>query len=73
MYYYLRASARALAAAWRRAVRARFALVFCNGASVPGPFDHLDLVQQVTPAALRWVLDHGGDPRRNVALSHRIP
>jgi glycosyltransferase involved in cell wall biosynthesis len=47
----------------------------CNGSSSPGPYDHLDLVQHLTPGALQWVLDRGADPDKNVVLplGFRIP
>jgi glycosyltransferase involved in cell wall biosynthesis len=52
----------------RRASGAGFRLAFCNGASAVGRFAHLDRVQQLTPAALRTVLEHGADPRRHTLL-----
>jgi 1,2-diacylglycerol 3-alpha-glucosyltransferase len=57
-------------ALWRRATRGRFKLVLCNGTSHPGPYDHLDLVQQLTPGALQYVLDRGADPERLVCLPY---
>jgi 1,2-diacylglycerol 3-alpha-glucosyltransferase len=57
-------------ALWRAATRQRFKLVLSNGSSAPGPFDHLDLVQHLTPGALQWVLDRGADPERNVVLPY---
>jgi 1,2-diacylglycerol 3-alpha-glucosyltransferase len=61
-------------ALWPRR-RGRPALVMCNGGSSPGPYDHLDAVQQLSPPALQWVLDRGADPERNVMLplGFRIP
>ena len=55
-------------AKWRGLTRQRVRLVMCNGSSSPGPYDHLDLVQHLTPGALRFVLDRGADPGRNVAV-----
>jgi 1,2-diacylglycerol 3-alpha-glucosyltransferase len=55
-------------ALWRATARQRFRLVLCNGTLMPGPYDHLDLVQQLTPGALQWVLERGADPARNVLL-----
>ena len=55
-------------AVWKRVSGQRFRLVMCNGSSAPGPYDHLDLVQQLTPGALEWVLARGADPTRNVVL-----
>lgn len=55
-------------AALRLASRSRFKLVICNGSSSPGPYDHLDRVQHLTPGALRWVLERGADPGKNVVL-----
>ena len=57
-------------ALWCAATRQSFRLVLCNGTSSPGPYDHLDLVQQLTPGALQWVLDRGADPERNVMLPY---
>jgi glycosyltransferase involved in cell wall biosynthesis len=45
-------------------------LVLCNGTSHPGPYDHLDLVQQLTPGALQYVLDRGADPAHVVCLPY---
>jgi 1,2-diacylglycerol 3-alpha-glucosyltransferase len=55
-------------AKWRSLARQRYKLVLCNGTLSAGPYDHLDLVQQLTPAALEWVLERGADPARNLAL-----
>ena len=55
---------------WRRVSRQRFKLVLNNGGSVPGGFEHLDLVQHLTPGALQWVVDRGADPDRNVYLPY---
>lgn len=55
-------------ALWRRVARQRFRLVMCNGSSSPGPYGHLDLVQHLTPGALRFVLDRGADPAKNFLL-----
>jgi 1,2-diacylglycerol 3-alpha-glucosyltransferase len=55
-------------ALWRRIARGRFRLVLCNGTSSPGPYGHLDLVQQLSPGARDWVLERGADPERTVLL-----
>jgi 1,2-diacylglycerol 3-alpha-glucosyltransferase len=47
--------------AWRQRTGRRFALVFCNGGLVPGGYDHLDRVQQLTPGALEYTVA-GGEP-----------
>jgi 1,2-diacylglycerol 3-alpha-glucosyltransferase len=57
-------------ALWRRATQRPFRLVLCNGTSHPGPYEHLDLVQQLTPGALQYVLDRGADPERVVCLPY---
>lgn len=55
-------------AAARRALRARFRLAYCNGASALDGFGHLDRVQQLTPIALSAVLARGADPDRQSLL-----
>jgi 1,2-diacylglycerol 3-alpha-glucosyltransferase len=55
---------------WRRLSGQRFSLVLNNGSSATPPYDHLDLVQHLTPGALRWVVDRGADPERSVALPY---
>lgn len=52
----------------RRALGSGVRLAYCNGASAVTGFGHLDRVQQLTPAALRAVLAHGADPRRQALL-----
>jgi 1,2-diacylglycerol 3-alpha-glucosyltransferase len=46
-------------AAWRRLSRARFALVFCNGALAPGGYAHLDRVQQIAEGAIEYAAGRG--------------
>lgn len=55
-------------AAWRRAARARFRLVLCNGGAVPGGYGHLDLVQQFVPGAKDYAVARGEPPERQVVL-----
>ena len=55
-------------AAWRRRTRARFALVFCNGALVPTGYERFDRVQQLVPGARDYAVAHGEDPERQVVL-----
>lgn len=55
-------------AAWRRASRSSFGLVFCNGALVPGGYGHLDLVQQLVPGALDYAVERGEPPERQILL-----
>src|SRR4051794_21251428 len=43
-------------AALRRLTRGRYGLVLCNGTMAVEGFDHLDRVQQLTPAALETVV-----------------
>ncbi|HEX8204548.1 MAG TPA: glycosyltransferase, partial [Solirubrobacteraceae bacterium] len=52
----------------RGPMRRRFALVLCNGTTATAGFGHLDLVQELTPAALEAGLARGADPRRHVLL-----
>jgi glycosyltransferase involved in cell wall biosynthesis len=59
----------ALVLAWlRRATGRRFKLVLNNGTMAWTGFDHLDHVQQLTPAAVELVLEHGADPARQSML-----
>jgi glycosyltransferase involved in cell wall biosynthesis len=60
-------TARALAAI-RTRLRQRFKLVLSNGGFAADDFDHLDHVQQLTPAAREYVLARGADPRRHSVL-----
>ena len=55
-------------AAWRRVSGQSFALVFCNGALVPGPFGHLDHVQQLVPGAIEYTVQRGESPHRQALL-----
>lgn len=55
-------------AAWRRASRGRFALVFSNGALAPGGYGHLDRVQQLVPGAIEYTVEGGESPDRQVML-----
>lgn len=54
--------------AWRRAGRGRFALVFCNGALVADRYGEVDLVQQLVPGAIEYVVARGGSPERQTLL-----
>lgn len=45
-----------------------FKLVLSNGTLAAEGFDHLDCVQELTPAAREYVLARGDDPRRHVML-----
>ncbi len=60
-------TARVLAAS-RSLLRQRFKLVLSNGTLAGEGFDHLDRVQDLTPAAHEYVLARGADPRRHVVL-----
>lgn len=55
-------------AALRPVLRQRFRLLLCNGGFAETGFDHLDHVQQLTPAALEHVVALGADPRRHSML-----
>jgi 1,2-diacylglycerol 3-alpha-glucosyltransferase len=46
----------------------RFKLLLSNGTLAAGGFEHLDCVQELTPAAQEYVLARGADPRRHVVL-----
>ncbi|HEV2811732.1 MAG TPA: glycosyltransferase [Solirubrobacteraceae bacterium] len=52
----------------RRATRRRFRLVLCNGTMAVAGFEHLDHVQELTPAALEGNLAAGADPDRHALL-----
>lgn len=54
--------------AWRRASGQRLALVFCNGALVPGGYGHLDRVQQLVPGAIEYTAARGESPDRQEFL-----
>ncbi|HEX6457322.1 MAG TPA: glycosyltransferase [Thermoleophilaceae bacterium] len=60
-------TARALAA-MRRLTRQRFKLLLSNGTFMSRGFDHLDHVQELTPAARDYVIQRGADPRRHTVL-----
>ena len=48
--------------------RQRFALLLCNGGFASQGFDHLDHVQELTPAARDYVVQRGADPHRHTVL-----
>jgi glycosyltransferase involved in cell wall biosynthesis len=52
----------------RRLTRRRFRTVLCNGTMATANFEHLDHVQELTPAALEGNLSLGADPRRHSML-----
>ena len=60
-------TARALAAI-RAATRQRFKLLLCNGTFAVSGFEHLDHVQELTPAGRGYVLKRGADPARHSVL-----
>lgn len=60
-------TARVLAAV-RGLSRQRFRLLLCNGGFAERGFDHLDYVQELTPAAFDHVVKLGADPARHVVL-----
>src|SRR5579884_3954686 len=60
-------TARALARL-RPLLRGRYRLLLCNGGFAAAGFDHLDHVQELTPAAREHVLAHGADPERHTVL-----
>jgi 1,2-diacylglycerol 3-alpha-glucosyltransferase len=55
-------------ALWRRVSRQRFKLVLCNGCLAPGPYPHLDHVQQLLPGALEAVVSRGVSPANQFVL-----
>jgi glycosyltransferase involved in cell wall biosynthesis len=55
-------------AAWRRLSRQSFALVFCNGALVPGGYGRFDRVQQLAPGAIEYSVERGESPGRQEQL-----
>jgi len=55
-------------AAWRRVSRQSFALVLCNGGLTPGPYGHLDRVQQLVPGAIEYTVGRGESPDRQEVL-----
>ena len=60
-------TARVLAAV-RAITRQRFRLLLCNGGFAERGFDHLDHVQELTPAAFDHVVRLGADPARHTVL-----
>jgi 1,2-diacylglycerol 3-alpha-glucosyltransferase len=55
--------------AWvRDRTRARFKILLSNGSFASVGFEHLDHVQELTPAALDYVLRLGADPARHTVL-----
>jgi glycosyltransferase involved in cell wall biosynthesis len=59
----------------RRWSNGRYRLLLCNGTMAVEGFGHLDLVQQLTPVALRLVEERGADPSRQrlLPLGVRMP
>lgn len=55
-------------AALRRLSSQRFRLLLCNGGFAQHGFDHLDHVQELTPAARDHVVGRGADPARHTVL-----
>jgi 1,2-diacylglycerol 3-alpha-glucosyltransferase len=55
-------------AAVRARTRQRFKMLLSNGSMVDRGFDHLDHVQQLTPAAREIVLSRGGRPSQHTVL-----
>jgi glycosyltransferase involved in cell wall biosynthesis len=54
---------------WMRALTgARFKLLLSNGSMAWRGFDHLDCVQELTPAEYEHVMAHGGESERHVML-----
>lgn len=60
-------TAKALALA-RRPTGLNFRLLLSNGTFMASGFEHLDHVQELTPAGLEWVIERGADPRRHSVL-----
>jgi len=52
----------------RSLTRLRFKLLLSNGTFATGGFDHLDHVQELTPAGFDHVVACGADPRRHTVL-----
>jgi 1,2-diacylglycerol 3-alpha-glucosyltransferase len=52
----------------RSVTRQHFKMVLSNGSLAADSFDHLDCVQELTPAAREYVLARGADPPRHVVL-----
>ena len=57
----------------RRLTRGSFRTLLSNGTMAVSGFGHLDHVQQLTPAALATVLEHGADPARQTMLPLGAP
>jgi glycosyltransferase involved in cell wall biosynthesis len=55
-------------AAMRHLMRQRFKLLLCNGGFAWTGFSHLDHVQELTPAALEYVLERGAESSRHSVL-----
>lgn len=55
-------------ARWRALTRQRFKILFSNGGFAASGFEHLDHVQELTPAGRDYVLERGADPRRHTVL-----
>ncbi len=55
-------------AALRRVNRLGFRLLLCNGGFASTGFEHLDHVQELTPAARDYVIERGADPARHTVL-----
>lgn len=55
-------------AAWRRVSSRRFALVLSNGSLAPGPYAHLDRVQQLAPGAMDYTVLRGEAAQRQEHL-----
>lgn len=54
--------------AFRRLTRQHFRLILCNGTMAVDGFEHLDRVQQLTPAAMEAALSRGDASARHVLL-----
>lgn len=57
----------------RRLTHGSFRTLLSNGTMATAGFDHLDHVQQLTPAALATVLEQGADPERQTMLPLGAP
>ena len=53
---------------WRQVNRQSFKLLLSNGTFVAEGFEHLDRVQELTPAGYDYVVARGADPRRHTVL-----
>ncbi len=54
----------------RRVTGLSYRVAFSNGAPVETAFDGFDLVQELTPAALDWVLERGAERERHAVLPY---